>query len=93
MSNEKIRELRNKIDAIDEKIVSLLDERACVAKEIGEVKKAEGKPVVDREREKNILEKVKNYSKTISSKAMEKIFRKIIEATTEIEKKTSEGGS
>lgn len=87
MSEEKIIELRKKIDAIDEGIVSLLDERAGIAREIGALKKAQGKPIVDKEREKNILERVKNASKkNVSREGIEKIFKKIIQATTDAER-------
>lgn len=88
MSDEKIGELRRKIDELDERIVGLLDERMAIAREIGEVKRREGKKIVVREREKNVLERVKNIpKKMLSNEWAEKIFRKIIQATTEAEKK------
>lgn len=40
MSMEKIQELRKRIDEIDDKLVELLNERARVVIEVGNIKKA-----------------------------------------------------
>ncbi len=88
MSGEKISELRKKIDEIDEEIVKLLDERMGIAREIGMAKKKEGLELVDKEREETILQRVKSLpKKTLSSEWAEKIFKKIIQATTDAERK------
>ncbi|HEX9114277.1 MAG TPA: chorismate mutase, partial [Nitrospirota bacterium] len=41
MSNQKIQELRRKIDELDDKLVDLLNERARIVIEVGNIKKAE----------------------------------------------------
>ncbi|MFP4051563.1 MAG: chorismate mutase [Thermoplasmata archaeon] len=67
---ERIHELRERIDEIDEEILKLLDERAAVAKEIGEIKKEKDILITDTEREKVVLERSERYRE---------VFEKIIE--------------
>jgi len=67
---ERIHELRERIDQIDEEISKLLDERIAVAKEIGKVKREEGIPITDTHREKIVLDRAHRYRD---------IFEKIIQ--------------
>lgn len=60
---QNITELRNQIDIIDEKIISLLGERFLLTRHIGEHKKREGKSIVDTEREIFILNKMQQLGK------------------------------
>ena len=43
--NEELLPLRNKIDGLDSELVRLLNERAEVAKEMGETKALAGRPI------------------------------------------------
>lgn len=54
----KIDDLRNKIDSIDNQLVDLLKERLSIAAEIAEYKKENNLPVLDRSRERELLNKV-----------------------------------
>ncbi|MBR6766154.1 MAG: chorismate mutase [Clostridia bacterium] len=54
----KIEELRTKIDAIDTQLVELLKERLGVAASIAEYKKLNNLPVLDKSRERELLNKV-----------------------------------
>lgn len=54
----KIEELRTKIDAIDTQLVELLRERLGVAASIAEYKKLNNLPVLDKSRERELLNKV-----------------------------------
>jgi len=58
---ERIHELRERIDKIDEKILKLLDERVEVAKKIGEIKRERNISITDTEREEVVLEQAKGY--------------------------------
>ena len=53
-----ITELRSRIDAIDSKIVALYGQRMDTAAQIGAYKKEKGLPVLDTERERELLNKV-----------------------------------
>lgn len=56
----EITDYRNKIDAIDEKMVKLFCERMELAKDIASYKKENGLPVLDTERERKLLDKVED---------------------------------
>ncbi len=72
-------ELRQEIDRIDTQIFSLFAERADVAVAIGEIKRAEGRPVFDpnRERQKiqdaagRVPEELKTYAQVLMQLLME----------------------
>ena len=51
-------DLREKIDQIDKQIMALIKERFAVVDQIGEIKKEEGIPVFDPEREKLIKDRL-----------------------------------
>lgn len=55
--NEELLPLRNKIDGLDSELVRLLNERAEVAKAIGEIKAKAGLPVYRPEREAEVFKK------------------------------------
>lgn len=52
---DKLKPLREKIDAIDAQILALLNERAKVAEEVGHVKAETNAPVFRPEREAQVL--------------------------------------
>lgn len=54
----KIEDLRNKIDNIDDELVSLLKERLFVASEIAKYKKENGINILDKTRERELINKV-----------------------------------
>src|SRR5215203_3705894 len=51
--------LRAQIDAIDEKLVALLNERARVVVEVGKFKQQNNSPIYAPDREKTVLQKVR----------------------------------
>ncbi|MGC8542556.1 MAG: chorismate mutase [Vulcanisaeta sp.] len=50
-----LSELRRSIDSIDEELIKLIGERIRLATEIGRVKRGLGLPIVDRDREKEVI--------------------------------------
>ena len=58
MSDDKLKPLREQIDAIDAQILDLLNRRARVAQEVGHVKAETNAPVFRPEREAQVLRKV-----------------------------------
>jgi chorismate mutase/prephenate dehydratase len=75
-----LRSLRKSIEEIDRKLVSLLKKRVELAEEIGKLKRAEGKPIVHLEREREVLSKVKSEAELLklSLPDVEAIFREIV---------------
>lgn len=58
----KLEDYREKIDAVDEKLVALFAERMELSRAIAEYKKENGLPVLDASREKEKLERVAEQS-------------------------------
>lgn len=83
-----IEELRAEIDKLNKEMVELLAKRMEVAGEIAEYKRQRGLPVHVPEREKQVIENVKNIAKEkgLDEKIAEDIFLKIIEHTRNSEK-------
>ncbi len=57
-----LKELREKIDEIDEKIVALYEERMKISEKVAEYKIANGMEVLDKEREKEKIRKVRGLT-------------------------------
>lgn len=55
---EKIKQLRNKIDAFDDQMLYLLVQRFAVSKEIGDIKASNGLNVGDPNREQEIVDRL-----------------------------------
>ena len=53
-----LNEIRKEINKIDEQLVKLFVQRMDCAKAVGEYKKAKGIPVLNEEREREILDRV-----------------------------------
>lgn len=77
---EDIDDWRIRIDAIDSKIVELLNDRARCAIEIGKIKTERGMRVLNPKREKIVLERVKEHNRgPLDHGSVQRIFRQIIE--------------
>jgi len=82
-----IRELRKKIDEIDEQILELLNKRAELVIEVGKHKAKTKKSVFAPEREKHILKKVASANKgLLPNSALQAIYGEIISACRALEK-------
>lgn len=53
---DELQRLRGEIDAIDRELVELFRRRMAVTRQVGEYKRAEGIPVLDPERERQLLQ-------------------------------------
>lgn len=84
---ERLKPLRDAIDAIDGKLVELLNERARVAAEVGRVKHEVGAPVFRPEREAEVLRKVAARSAgPLGEAALSTVFREVMSACRAIER-------
>lgn len=59
----ELEELRKEIDRIDDKIMELLGKRKTLVKEIAVLKKTKNAPVFDKERETQIIARLKKKAK------------------------------
>jgi chorismate mutase len=79
-------ELRKRIDEIDSKLIDLLDERMSVALEVGRVKAAEGLPVHDPERERQLLRNLSRKSTALlAPRDIEAVFGRIMAVSCRIQ--------
>jgi chorismate mutase/prephenate dehydratase len=82
-----LNKLRKKINAIDEKLVGLLNERAQVSSEIGEVKVRSNKGIYSPAREKEVLKRINELNKgPMTIEAFAAIYREIMSSSLALEK-------
>ena len=88
MSDDKLKPLRDQIDAIDAQLISLLNQRAQVAQQVGHVKAETKAPVFRPEREAQVLSRVaeRNTGPLLSSD-LQSIFREVMSACRALEKR------
>jgi chorismate mutase len=96
----KIEDWRNEIDSIDAEIVNLINRRVTAAKNIGEIKAKTGLPIIDLEREDDVLRKIGHHSNSIwKDDSLILIYKTIlqksrqiqVEQMSEITRKTEKG--
>ncbi|MHA1130079.1 MAG: prephenate dehydratase, partial [Candidatus Helarchaeota archaeon] len=76
---KKLEALRAEISKLDTKIIQLLDQRAGIAKSIGDIKRTMGIPIIDHEREKKVYEEISTKKLTYLTKSqIHAIYRNII---------------
>jgi len=80
MTSERIAELRDEIDMLNRQIVELLRRRVEVARRIGEAKREEGLPVVDRAREGAMYEGLRELAKEngLDTEGVKAVFVEIV---------------
>ena len=83
--NEKLDKLRERIDAVDESIAALLEQRLAIAREIGKTK--ENGAVFDPAREKDLIAKLAKGHPDVDSRALENIMTEIISFCRAVQKR------
>ncbi|MBB3119527.1 prephenate dehydratase [Pseudoduganella violacea] len=87
---DKLKPLREKIDAIDAQILELLNQRAQVAQEVGHVKAETMAPVFRPEREAQVLRGVAERNPgPMGNVEVQTIFREIMSACRALEKRVT----
>ena len=83
----ELRRLRRRIDALDRRIVALLNERAELGREVGRAKLASGRrAITDPEREREVLLRVSMANAgPLPQAELLAIYRRLIAATKAIE--------
>jgi chorismate mutase/prephenate dehydratase len=88
MSDDKLKPLRDQIDAIDAQLIALLNQRARVAQEVGHVKAESNAPVFRPEREAQVLSRVaERNAGPLASSDLQSIFREVMSACRALEKR------
>jgi chorismate mutase len=77
--SKKLKTKRKVLDLIDQKLLTLLNQRLRIALEIGKIKKPMGKKIYDPRREKEVLERLKRKNKgLLKEEDLKKIFATIM---------------
>jgi chorismate mutase/prephenate dehydratase len=88
--DNKLKPLRERIDAIDTQILDLLSQRARIAQEVGHVKAESDAPVFRPEREAQVLRSVAlRNAGPLAQVDVQTIFREIMSACRALEKRVS----
>lgn len=83
---DAITDLRKEIDDIDERIVSLLNERAALAIKIGRAKAGRAQKPYDPDRERKVLDKVDALNNgPLPKGAVEEVYAAIMTACRELQ--------
>jgi chorismate mutase-like protein len=90
----KIEQNRKRIDKVDEKILSLLHQRANIVREIGEIKMRAGISIFDPNREAEIMRRVTTkYMGSLGNDAVTRIYRTILRESRRIQRNLAESGA
>src|SRR4051794_25576840 len=86
----KLPDIRKKIDALDDQLIRLFNERADLVHEVGLVKRAEGTEIYAPEREETLLRGLTTKNAALKGRLPEKsiraIYREIMSASLALEK-------
>ena len=83
---EKVRELRERVDEVDKELVRALNERASIVQELMAIKSEAGAPLYDPRREEEILQRVVEMNTgPIYDSSMRDIFELILHRIRDLE--------
>ncbi len=81
-----LKQLRKQIDRIDHLLLRLLNERADFVLRIGELKKRQGRPVFDGQREAEVLRRLKSANGgPLPAEAIKQIFHAVLRQSRRLE--------
>ena len=82
-----IADWRKKIDEIDQKLVEILNQRAQVAQEIGRLKRQTELPIYEPDRERIVLEQVREQNRgPLQHRHLIQIYERIMDVMRNIQK-------
>jgi len=87
MSMERLAECRDKIDAVDRKLVALLNERTRIVEDIGQIKQHLTLPIYEPKREDEVFRNVTRENQgPLTAEALKRIFERIIDEMRSIQR-------
>lgn len=77
---KEVEKIRKQIDKLDKNLILLLEKRAELVQKIWQIKKEQNLPLLDHEREKQMLEQVlKLETANLSKKDIERLYTLILD--------------
>ena len=87
MSIQRLAECRHQIDAVDLKLLVLLNERTRIVEEIGRIKQDLSLPIYEPKREDQVFHNVTSNNRgPLSAEALKRIFERIIDEMRNIQR-------
>jgi len=87
MSIQRLAECRHQIDAVDLKLLVLLNERTRIVEEIGRIKQDLSLPIYEPKREDQVFHNVtSNNNGPLTAEALKRIFERIIDEMRNIQR-------
>jgi chorismate mutase len=87
MSIQRLAECRTLIDAVDLKLLALLNERTRIVEEIGRIKQNLSLPIYEPKREDQVFHNVtSNNNGPLTAEALKRIFERIIDEMRNIQR-------
>jgi chorismate mutase len=87
----EISDWRKKIDELDRSLVKLLNERARCAVEIGKIKRQNGLPILEPNREQEVMQQAFDANQgPLTDQAVQRIFERIVGEGRELQKRLFE---
>ena len=84
--SKTLPELRVQIDALDQQLLKVLNERAALANEVGEIKRIEGSPVFRPEREAQVIANLQQENPgPLKGQSVAMIWREVMSACRALE--------
>ena len=84
--SDSLQRLRAEIDRLDGELLRLLNQRAQLGADVCRLKRAAGLPICDPEREAEVIGRARQANRgPLDIRAIENIFRQIIEETRKLE--------
>jgi len=85
-TQNRIEDLRGRVDEVDRELIRILNERARIVQELVAIKAEAGKPLFDPRREEEILRKVAEQNEgPIYDTSMREIFELILHRIRDLE--------
>ncbi len=89
---DKLKNLREQIDVINDRIVDLLVKRYHISEEVVNYKMEINKPIFDKERENEIYKSIEEKLEDVNYKdEITEVFNTIIKTSKEVQKKVKNG--
>jgi chorismate mutase len=84
-----LKQLRKRVDEVDDQILNALSERVKVCKSIGEAKKAQGIPIKDSDREKEVYRNARQKAGNLAldPTQVEAVYREIVNMCSSVQEK------
>ena len=87
MSIQRLAECRAQIDAVDLKLLALLNERTRIVEQIGRIKQDLSLPIYEPKREDQVFHNVtSNNNGPLTAEALKRIFERIIDEMRNIQR-------